>query len=252
MKKVLCFLLALICVLSLNACSSSGGVSQEDYDSLKQSYDELKEKYDALVDGVKTVYQTPTEKQQEQTVQHGTFDEETVLSQLDVQKYKYSSKYWNYAFLSVKNNSEFDISISVSVKFYKDGELIGAKSTQENAFEKGTEILLYFMPDEDFTEMEYEISADEEDWYECVVSDLSYETVPAKNKEIVSITNNGEYAAEFVECKCLFFLGEEVVGFGSQYFTDDDSELKPGKTITKEIDCYEAYDSVKFFLTGRR
>jgi lipoprotein len=251
MKNVLCLLLALACVLSLAACSGSRGVSQEDYDSLKQAYDELKEQYDALV-GERAAVQTQTGKQQEPTAQRDDFDAETVLSQLEVQEYKYSSNPWHYAFLSVKNNSEYDLSISVSVKFYNDGELIGAKDAQEHAFEKGTEILLYFMPDEDFTEMEYEISADKEDGYECVVSELSYENVSAKNKEIISITNNGEYAAEFVECRCLFFSGEKVVGFDSQYFTDDDYELKPGKTITKELDCYEAYDSAKFFFTGRR
>ena len=108
------------------------------------------------------------------------------------------------------------------------------------------------MPDEAFTEMEYDISIEEENFYKCVVSDLSYETVSAKDKEIVSVTNNGEYAAKYVECTCLFFRGGEVVGVARQYFVDGDSELKPGKTITEEMDCYEAYDSVKFFFTGRR
>lgn len=252
MKKILYMLLVLACVIGLTACSSSGEVSQEDYDSLKLAYDELKEKYDALTDGVGTATDTQIEQKQEPAVQHGSFDEEAVLSQLEVQEYKYSTKYSDYAFLSIRNNSEFDVTISVSVKFYNGGYIVGAKSAQEHAFEKGTEILLYFMPDEDFTKMEYEISVDEENWYECVVSDLSYETVSAKNKEIVSVRNNGKNAAEFVECKCLFFLGGKVVGFGSKYFTDNDNELKPGKTITNEIDCYEAYDSVKFFFTGRR
>lgn len=256
MKKALCLLLALVCVLSLAACASGGGVPQEDYDSLKQAYDALKEKYDALANRETTEAPAPTEKPtegpQESTAEHGVFDGNTVLSQLEVREYKYSTRYSNYAFLSVKNNSEFDISISVSVKFYNDGELIGAKSASENAFEKGTEILLFFMPDEAFTEMEYDISVEEENFYKCVVSDLSYETVSAKDKEIVSVTNNGEYAAKYVECTCLFFRGGEVVGVARQYFVDGDSELKPGKTITEEMDCYEAYDSVKFFFTGRR
>ena len=50
----------------------------------------------------------------------------------------------------------------------------------------------------------------------------------------------------------LFFSGDKVVGFDSTYFVDDDSELKPGKTITKELHCYEEYDSVKIYFTGRR
>jgi hypothetical protein len=44
----------------------------------------------------------------------------------------------------------------------------------------------------------------------------------------------------------------KVVGFDSRYFTDDDNELKPGKTITEELDCFEPYDSYLIYFTGRR
>ena len=180
------------------------------------------------------------------------FDEATVLSQLEVTEYSYKN-IWRYAFLVIKNNSEFNIEVSVAVKFYdKDGELVGAKDKSEVAFERGSEIVMYFMLDEAYDKIEYELSASKEDWYECVVSDLTYESTTAKKKEIVSVTNNGTEAAEFVEGYALFFKGDKVVGFSHTYFTDDDSELKPGKTITKELDCYEKYDSVKFFFTGRR
>jgi len=182
----------------------------------------------------------------------GDFDEEEVLAQLEVTEYLYDGDWYDYTFLVVKNNSEFNLDISVSVKFYNDaGELIGAESRDQEAFENGTETVLVFSPDEEYATLEYEISASEEDWYECVVSNLAYESTPAKDKEIVSVTNNGDEPADFVECYALFFRGEKVVGFDSDYFTDDDSELKPGKTITAELDCYEDYDSVLFFFTGR-
>lgn len=181
------------------------------------------------------------------------FDEATVLSQLEVTEYSYKSSVWHYAFLVIANKSEFDIEVSVDIKFYdKNGDLVGAKNGEQEAFESGTEIVMYFMPDEAYAKMEYELSVEEEDWYECVVSDLTYESTTAKKKEIVSVTNNGTEAAEFVEGSALFFKGDKVVGFEQTYFTDDDSELKPGKTITKEMDCYKKYDSVKFFFTGRR
>ena len=108
------------------------------------------------------------------------------------------------------------------------------------------------MPDEKFARMEYELSVKEEKYYDCVISDLSYESVSAKDKEIVSVTNNGSEAAEFVEVYALFFKEGKIVDFDSTYFVDDDYELKPGKTITEELHCYEDYDSVEFFLTGRR
>lgn len=253
MKKVVVIFLALMMLL---AGCGSGEVTQADYDALQARYDELKADYDALAekydkllsssDDVPSTNETPG-------APTGDFDAESVISQLEITEYSYSSYSWYYAFLVIKNNSEFDIDISVSAKFYNNaGELVGAKNTDQDAFESGTETILYFMPDEAYAKMECELSVEQVKWYECVVSDLTYESVSAKDKEIVSVKNNGSEAAEYVAGYALFFKGDKVVGFNYTYFTDNDSELKPGKTITKEIDCYEDYDSVKFFFTGRR
>jgi len=182
-----------------------------------------------------------------------SFDETEVLSQLNVTEYKYSDSFWNYFFLVVENNSEFNLDLSASVKFYDEsGNLTGANDSSQEAFESGTKTILCFMPDDSFDSFEYELSVSEETTFNCVVSDLSFETTTATEKEILSVTNNGEKAAEFVEAYALFFMGEEVVGFTSDYFVDDDSELKPGETITREMDCYQPYDSVQFYFTGRR
>ena len=108
------------------------------------------------------------------------------------------------------------------------------------------------MPDEAFVTMEYELEVSEEEWYDCVQSDLSYEATEAKDKIILSVTNDGDEAAKFVEVSVLFLNGENVVGFSKNYITDDDSELKPGKTIMQEMDCYEDFDSYQVFFSGRR
>lgn len=286
MKKLLIMTLVLVMCLSGCATAEKGTVSRDEYDTLKAQYNALKSNYDQLVQAYAEVsegsgstllentdnassadkFVPETTLPQIENVTEDTlsenitfyipadvFDAETVLSQLEVTEYAYSSKHYDYAFLAVKNNSEFNLDISVSIKFYNTaGELIGAKNSSENAFESGTEILFYFIPDEAFATTEYEFEVKEEDWYECVVSDLTYESVSAKNKEIVSVTNNGSEAAEFVEASALFFKGDTVIGFDWVYFVDDDSEIKPGKTITKEMDCYEDYDTVKLFFTGRR
>lgn len=251
MKRMLCVLLSVLMVLSLVACGQANGISQEDYDKLRKEYEELKEKYEQIV-STNTLPEPPQTENPEQTEPSGKFDAETVVSQLEVQEYTYRTKFSEYLFLAVRNNSEYNIEMSVSVKFYNGENLIGAKTTSQEAFEHGTEIVLYFMPDEEYTSVEYDFSVSEETWYECVVSELSYETTSAKNKEIVSVTNNGEYAAEFVECHALFFKDGNVVNHYRTFFTDDEHELKPGKTIARELDCYEEYDEVKFYFTGRR
>lgn len=182
------------------------------------------------------------------------FDKTEVLSKLEVKTYKMSRSVWNYAFIEIANNSDYDLSISVDLKYYDAaGALIGADSRSEDPVQSGTSVLIYTMPDEDFATIEYDVSVDtKSSYYECVVKDLSYESVAAKNKEIVTVKNDGTEAAEFVEGSMLFFLGDKVVGYASHYFTDNDSELKPGKSKTVEMDCNETYDSYKIFFTGRK
>ena len=181
------------------------------------------------------------------------FDEELVLSQLQVETLQYKSFDWNYAFLVIKNNSEYDISLSANVNFYDEsGNLVGAKDSSASAVESGYEVLLWFMPDEDFDRMEYEITVDEETWFDCVTSQLSFDTTEAQNKIILSVTNNASEPAEFVQGSVLFFSEDQLVGFSEAYFTDDEHQIKPGKTINQEMDCYESFDSYRVFLFGRR
>lgn len=230
MKKFFCLILAFVMVLSFCACSG---------ESAKSS--------------VTSDYEPQTNKETEKKEEPPKEDSIPIVEQLEVEKYSYKSDWFNYFFMAIKNNSSLNADISVEVNFYdSDGKLVGAKSGSQEAIESGHSVLLYFMPDEDYSSVEYELTAKEETWYECVQSDLTYEATEAKNKIILSVTNNGESAAEFVEASVLFFKGDEVVGFSQNYTTDDDSELKPGKTINKEMDCYDEFDSYKVFLTGRR
>ena len=50
----------------------------------------------------------------------------------------------------------------------------------------------------------------------------------------------------------MFFLGDELIGYDSAYFTDDDSEIKPEKTISKQLTYSKNFDRIEFYLTGRR
>ena len=245
MKRIVAGILSFLMLFLFAGCAK--GVSQAEYDALKSELDHLKENLSEISSA-----DISTPEPEKKPAPAGKFDEETVLSKLKVTKYSYSVRSFHYAFLVIENNSEFDLNISAEMKFYNDGNLVGASSTSQEAVEAGTETILWTMPDEAFTDIEYTLEAKEESIYECVISDLSYETTSAKKKEIVSVTNNGTEAAEFVEGYVLFFEGDTLVDFDDAYFTDDDSEIKPGKTITKELNCSQNYDSVKIYFTGRR
>lgn len=180
-----------------------------------------------------------------------TFSEDSIVKDLKVTEYHLDDDGFLYTILVIENPSDYNLSITANVKFYnKDGKLIGAEDRETDAVEKKTHTIMYFMPDEEYDRIEYEFSVSEEDFYDCVVASLSYESVSAQDKEIISVTNNGKIPGEFVEAYALFFKDGKIVGFDSTYITDEDNLIKPGKTITEELDCYTEYDTVKFYFTG--
>lgn len=182
-----------------------------------------------------------------------SFNAEEIAKHLKVTEHCRITYGHYFPVLVIENPTDFNLSLSVDMKFYnKDGKLVGAQNDEVYAFEKGTKTIMQFSVDEEFDHMEYEFTAKEEKYYNCVISALNVESVAAKDKEIVSITNTGEYAAQLVECVALFFKDGKLVTDDYTYFTDDDMEIKPGKTITAELNAWgEEYDEVEFYLTGR-
>ena len=249
MKKTLLVGILLSALLLFAGCS---GVSQAEYNKVVAQRDALLAQLSALT-GEEISLDSLLDGDNDLTTNLAIFNEEMVLSQLEVTEYGYADDDDYYAFLAIKNNSEFDLSLSVNVKFYSEsGTLVGASNTNINAVGAGTEILLDFKPDEKYASMDYDLYVAEDENLECAVSDFSYESVSAAEKEIVTLTNNGTKPALFVEGKALFFNGTTVVGYDWDYFEDNDSELKPGRSISKELECEKAYDSVKLFFTGAR
>ncbi len=243
MKKtrVLVFALCLsFCFIVLSACTSKTPPPEPSGDSDKTTAAEDTQSPDA--DKANTAQKTPS------------FDEADVISKLDVQKFQYEDILKNtWICLVIKNNSEFDLNIDVNLTLKDEsGNLVGAKSGRQEAFQSGSEIALTFMNDVSPASYDYEISAKPESWYECVTSDLTSEISPASKKAVIAVTNNGTKNAEFVEGTALFFKGDILVDHDTTYFTDNDNEIKAGKTITKEVSCYQEFDNVKVYFTGRR
>ena len=154
-------------------------------------------------------------------------------------------------YLIVQNDSNKTLDISANVKAINTaGQLIGAKTDTEHAIPAGEKTILSFSFDEPFSKIEYVLDASVSR-YTPVIQNLSYASQSALDKEIVTVTNNGNVVADFVKAHCLFFDGNELVYYSSSYFTDNDSEIKPGKEITKELKSYSDYDSTMIILTGR-
>jgi hypothetical protein len=187
-------------------------------------------------------------------VKKETFDPKKVASEIKVlNEYTWSTDYYNYIAIVIKNNSKFTVVPSIQLKLLDaSGKTVGVKNDSEYAFGSGSEMVFIFSNKEEFTDYEYTISVSEEKYYKDVVSSLEVKTTTTDSKAIIEITNNGKIAAQFVEYSILYFRGDEVVDYGWGYCVDNDSEIKAGQTQFDEDTTYGViFDSVKVYLTGR-
>ena len=173
-----------------------------------------------------------------------------------VEEYSYTSMFGDVVyFLAITNNSSETVSISANgTARDSEGKTVGAADMSINVLGPGEQSIGYFYFDGigSYDKVEYELYCNTDVSYDPVISNLEVQQTATDDGVSVTVTNNGEYAAEFVEIYALFFdKNGNVVGHDSAYATDDDSEIKTGASITKELDPYTDFDSVKVFLTGR-
>lgn len=158
-------------------------------------------------------------------------------------------------FIIIQNNSNETVDVSTSSLAYKaDGTIVSSASGEVDAVGAGCTSIMYeaFETDSSIDYYETEMNVTKSRYYESVLQDLSYVQNDINEGAVFQVTNNGSEAADFVEGYALFFSGNELVGYDDMYFIDDDSEIKPGKTISKQMTSYENFDRIEFYLTGRR
>ena len=173
---------------------------------------------------------------------------------LEEYTYKDSLNWFTYHFIVVKNNSDVTLDVSTSTLAYgEDGGIVSEATGESLALGAGQTSLIEeaFETDKNISKYETELTS-EESLYDSVLENLEVKQNDIEDGAVFQVTNNGEESAEFVEGTALFFKDNKIVGHEWTYFTDDDSELKPGKTISEQMTNYEEFDSIKFFLNGRR
>ena len=110
----------------------------------------------------------------------------------------------------------------------------------------------YFNDVSNVDKVEYKLQYSLESTYSPVIKNLDIQQTLNDKNVVVSVTNNGSNAAEFVEAHALFFdAGNKVIATDSTYVDDDDNEIKPGATISKQLDARNGYDHVEVYFTGR-
>lgn len=252
MKKILAMLMA--AVIAVSAASCTGGVSQEEYDKVVSERDRLKAQLEQQVNGSPSSFnENSNNSSNVASVAEGEFNEEEVIKQLKVETYEYKdSGKTPWVVLTIHNGSKFNLDISVELaQKDKGGNLIGVNNGSMEAVETGCDVALRYICDAPYDSLEYKIEAEQEEYYDCVLSSLTYKVDKAKNKAIVSVTNNGDKDAEFVEFTALFFKSGKIVYSDTGYTIDKNDQLKAGKTEKAEANCYQDFDDVKVYLSGR-
>lgn len=156
-------------------------------------------------------------------------------------------------FVAITNNSNTDVSISGNATA-KDssGNLTGADDMDVSIIGTGETSIGYFYFDgvKGVDSVEYKLSYDSEPYYSPAVKNLSVEKTENEKNVILSVTNNGEKTANFVEAYALFMdENDNVLNYSSDYVDGGDG-IMPDDTIAVQLDSYEKYDHVDIYFSG--
>ena len=159
-------------------------------------------------------------------------------------------------FVVVTNNSDAIVSISGNATA-KDasGTPIGAGNMSIDVLGPGETSIDYFYFDsvKNIASVDYQLSYSPAKYYQPVIGNLAVQQILNDKNVTVTVTNEGDINAQFVEAHALFFdAAGNVIAHSSNYVTDNDSEIKPGATISAQLDIYgKDYDHAEVYFTGR-
>lgn len=258
MKKLIVIML---CTVLVTGCGAESGISQEQYESVVAERDELKEQVQALENEIASKAEDNEQKDTSQDIEEN--NEETTTTKNEEEAIEVLAEYtlpdgigwYTRHFIIVRNisNETVDVSSS-SLAYSEDGTMVGAANASFDALGPECTSVMYeaFETDAEINYYETEIESSKSKYYKSVIQDLSYVQNDIDKGAVFQITNDGEEAAKFVEGYALFFSNGELVGYDNIYFTDDDSEIKPGKTISKQLTSNKDFDFIEFYMTGRK
>ncbi len=213
-------------------------------------------------DASSTIKENETEAETQETAEKEIDEEsesetasELSLEDFDIQEYKYESFGSTEYFLSITNNSDQIVELAANATAYDpNGSVIGAANGSIDVLApKETSLLsLYFSEVEDIDHIDYSLQYKTDPFYYPVINDLSVEENVGSDKLILVITNKGERAAQFVQVDALFMDADNnVISHDFTYAVDNDSEIKPEANISVQLNSFDPFDHVVWFLSGR-
>lgn len=156
--------------------------------------------------------------------------------------------------LLLTNKTSGDCNIAVSVKFLDaNGNVVESyEKLVIDAVAKDTTVADVFRCSKDFASYTYNVTPEALYLYNPIDTNLKSEFIKNGDKGTVSVTNNGNAPASFVEYYVLYYKGGKLIGTDFGYCIDDNNEIKPGATVTDDGTIFsEPYDQAKLYVHGK-
>lgn len=174
-------------------------------------------------------------------------------SDFEVTEYRYGEGNDNTYILKVQNNSKKTVDIEAEVTALDEkGESLSVASNDIYTLEPGkASVMEFYFNDGTPAKFEYNIDYSKSS-YESKVSNLDISETQNNKNVVIKCTNTSDDPVEFPQVSILFFKGDTLVEYDMGYLLpDSDDELKPGKSKSIELECYEDFDRYETFYTAR-
>ena len=167
--------------------------------------------------------------------------------QFEFNEYKYEDGIGDTIyFLVVKNNSDSTVSFeSNGTAKDSNGNVLGSAECSIDVLGPDEQSIAYFYFDgvTGIDSVDYTKTFDTDSYYKPVISNLDVEGNLNEQNATLTVTNKGSYAAQFVRAYALFFDADNnLIRFSTNYITDGDSEIKPGATLSAQLNSYDSED----------
>lgn len=252
MKKIFKYVIISTIIIILVGCSNNTSTSTS---TNTVQAPQVQESENANSDSNNTVSSGSNTESNAVTVSESSVssDKIEIIKEYTIKTSQYSS--YTHHLIIVKNNNDVPCSIKSNSKAYdSEGNLIGADGGDINVLAPGYTSVI----DESFEDIDgvasYEISiaVKEATYYKEIDSILEMQLDATSSKVFVTLTNNGDYPAQFVKAYVIFLDSEgNAVDLEDHYMKLTDSEIKPGESVTEEFKTRETFANAEVYFEGR-
>ena len=169
-----------------------------------------------------------------------------------VKEYLWDSSLGQHNDLVIRNTVGYDAVIYLDVQFYDwDGNLVDRKEDGKRACQDGYETFWMVCSEKPYSHIEYNLEFVPDTQDQGLQSILELSKGIRGNTAIITAKNTGDKPIDLLEYY-LLFLDEDgdVVACEYDFWGDEDGELKPGITMTKEIECPMDFVSLELYATS--